>query len=137
MLAVSNNFKFGRKRKGNINLLKKFSYIYGYNLLNIHPFKISKKIVSSTIIRKNLIKGNISLANKLLSRTWFVDGVVEKGQKIGRQLGYRTCNINIKKYILPKFGIYSVKILIGETKNIDGGVAYLVSRPTFNGKEVF
>ncbi len=137
LLAVSNNFKFGRKRKGDINLLKKFSQICGYKLLNIEPYKNLKKTVSSTIIRKNLTKGNISLANKLLSRTWFIEGIVEKGQKIGRQLGYRTCNINIKKYILPKFGIYSVKIIIGETKKIYGGVAYLGSRPTFGGKKIF
>ena len=79
------------------NGLKKFSQICGYKLLNIEPYKNLKKTVSSTIIRKNLTKGNISLANKLLSRTWFIEGIVEKGQKIGRQLGYRTCNINIKK----------------------------------------
>ena len=41
-------------------------------------------------------KGNINLANKLLSRTWYIDGQVKKGKKIGRKLGYRTCNISLK-----------------------------------------
>ena len=97
LLSVSNNFKFGRNRKGDVNLLKKCSNEYSYRLLNIKSFKYSGKIVSSTRIRKSLEKGNIILANKLLSRTWFIDGQVEKGKKIGRKLGYRTCNIKIKR----------------------------------------
>ena len=129
MLAVSNNFKFGRGRKGDVTLLKKFSYKYNYNLLNIDPYKNSKKIVSSTKIRKYLEKGKITLANKLLSKTWFIEGVVKEGKKIGRKLGYRTCNISIKNYILPKVGIYAVKVSIANKKYIYNGVAYLGSRP--------
>ena len=136
-LSVSSNFKFGRKRKGNINLLKKLSYKYDYQLLNIRAFKYNGKIVSSTKIRKCLESGKIYLANKLLSRTWFVDGLVKKGKRLGRKLGYRTCNICIKNYILPKTGIYAAKVLIGDEKKIYGGAAYLGSRPTFGGKEIF
>ena len=136
-LSVSNNFKYGRKRRGNVNLLKKFSYKYNYRLLNIEAFKYNGKIVSSTRIRKCLQSGKINLANKLLSRTWFIDGLVKKGKRLGRKLGYRTCNISIKNYILPKMGIYAVKVLIGNKKKIYTGVAYLGSRPTFGGKEIF
>ena len=135
-LAVSNNFKFGKNREGNVSLLKKFSKIYGYKLLNIKPYKKFKKIVSSTAIRKSLQNGNINFANKLLSKTWFIEGKVKKGKKIGRKLGYRTCNINIKNYILPKSGIYAVKIMIDKQKKIYKGISYLGSRPTFGGKEI-
>jgi len=137
LLSVSNNFKFGRKRKGNVNLLKKFSNKYDYRLLNINPFKYLEKIVSSTRIRECLKNGNVDLANKLLSRTWFIDGQVKKGKKIGRKLGYRTCNIKVKDYILPKIGIYTVKISVGNKNKKYDGVAYLGSRPTFGGKEIF
>ena len=136
-LSVSNNFKFGRKRKGNVNLLKKLSYKYDYRLLNIEAFEYNGKIVSSTRIRKCLQSGKIYLANKLLSRTWFIDGLVQKGKRLGRKLGYRTCNICIKNYIFPKAGIYAVNVSIGEKKKIYDGVAYLGSRPTFGGKEIF
>ena len=136
-ISVSNNFRFGRKRKGDVNLLKKFSYKYDYRLLNIRAFKYKGIIVSSTRIRKSLQNGKIHLANELLSRTWFVDGLVKKGKKLGRELGYRTCNIRIKNYILPKIGIYVVKVLIENNKKTYSGVAYLGSRPTFGGKEVF
>ena len=134
---VSNNFKFGHKRKGNVNLLKKFSKSCDYRLLKIKPYKFKKKLVSSTRIRKCLQIGNINLANQLLSRTWSINGNVIQGKKLGRKLGYRTCNIRIKNYILPMLGIYAVKISTKNKKKISKGVAYLGSRPTFNGKEIF
>tara|TARA_B100000029_G_C17533406_1_gene944029 strand:- start:237 stop:1175 length:939 start_codon:yes stop_codon:yes gene_type:complete len=134
---VSNNFKFGNKRKGNVKLLKKFEKEYNYKLLKINPCKFGNKLISSTRIRKNLQMGKIYQANKLLSRIWFIDGKVIKGKKLGRKLGYRTCNIRIKNYILPKAGIYAVKISLGNKGNLLKGVAYLGSRPTFKGKEIF
>ena len=136
LIFVSNNFKFGNKRKGNVNLLKKFAKKYDYKLLKTNPFKQQEKIISSTLIRKHLQSGNINLANKLLSKTWFIDGIVNSGKKLGRKLGYRTCNIDIKNYILPKTGIYAVKVKIGTKKQIYNGVSYLGSRPTFGGKKV-
>ncbi len=137
LIFVSNNFKFGNKRKGDVNLLKKFEKKYEYKLLKVHPYKYKRKLISSTRIRKCLQKGNINLANKLLSRKWSIVGRVIKGKKLGRKLGYRTCNIRIKNYILPKKGIYAVKVSINNKKNISRGIAYLGSRPTFKGKEVF
>ena len=134
---VSNNFKFGNKRKGNVNLLKKLGKNYNYKLLKIYPYKYEKKLVSSTRIRQCLQKGKIKEANKLLSRPWSISGQVIKGKKLGRKLGYRTCNLRIKNYVLPMSGIYAVKVLIGNNKNRSKGVAYLGSRPTFSGKEIF
>ena len=136
LIFVSNNFKFGNKRKGNVQLLKKFSKKYDYRLVNTLVFKHKGKIVSSTLIRKCLQNGYLDLANTLLSRTWFIEGVVQKGKKIGKKLGYPTCNINIKNYVLPKIGIYAVKVLIGKNKKILNGVAYLGYRPTFEGKKI-
>ena len=137
LIFVSNNFKFGNKRKGNVILLKKLGKKYDYKLLKINPFKYQGKVISSTRIRKYLQTGNLDLANKLLSRTWFIDGRVKKGKKLGRKLGFRTCNIHIKNYIFPKSGTYAVKVLIGSKKKIYNGVAYLGSRPTFDGKKIF
>jgi len=62
---------------------------------------------------------------------------VKSGKKIGRKLGFRTCNIKIKNYIIPKTGIYAVKVLVGDKTKVYGGVAYLGTRPTFAGKEIF
>jgi riboflavin kinase / FMN adenylyltransferase len=137
LIAVSNNFRFGKKRMGNIKLLKSFGFKYNYGLLKINPFKYSGKVISSTKIRKYLEGGSMNLANKLLTRTWSIEGKVTRGKKIGRKLGYRTCNIHVKNYVLPKLGIYAVKVLIDKNNKKYNGVAYLGSRPTFNGKEIF
>ena len=136
LIFVSNNFKFGNKRRGNVNLLQTLSKRYEYKLKKINPLKF-RGTISSTRIRKSLQNGRIEYANKLLSRTWFVEGYVTKGKKLGRKLGYRTCNIKIKNYILPKVGIYAVKILIENKKKIYNGVSYLGSRPTFSGKKIY
>jgi len=136
-IFVSNNFKFGNKRKGNVKLLKKLSKKYNYRLLKINPYKFQKELVSSSRIRKCLQLGNVNLAGKLLSRVWSIKGKVIRGKKLGRKLGYRTCNIRIKNYILPLAGIYAVRVSIGHEKKIFKGVAYLGSRPTFSGKEIF
>ena len=137
LVFVSNNFKFGYQRKGDIKLLSKLGKKYKYRLLKTKPYINDKKLVSSTRIRKALQRGDIKNSNKLLSRTWFIEGEVIKGKKIGRKLGYRTCNIRLKDYIMPKLGIYAVKVRIINEKNIFKGVAYLGSRPTFKGKQIF
>ena len=136
LILVSNNFKFGNKRKGNVNLLKRFSKKFDYKLVKIAPFRNNNKIISSTKIRKLIQNGRLDLASKFLSRTWFIEGVVEKGKKLGRKLGYRTCNIFIKNYVLPKKGIYAVKISLEKKKKNYKGVSYLGSRPTFGGRRV-
>jgi len=51
-------------------------------------------------------------------------------------LGYRTCNIRVKNYVLPKSGVYASKVIIGRQKKLYSAAAYLGSRPTFKGKEV-
>ena len=137
LVFVSNNFKFGYQRKGDIKLLSKLGKKYKYRLLKTKPYINDKKLVSSTRIRKALQRGDIKNSNKLLSRTWFIEGEVIKGKKIGRKLGYRTCNMRLKDYIMPKLGIYAVKVRIINEKNIFKGVAYLGSRPTFKGKQIF
>ena len=137
LIFVSNNFRFGYQRKGDVKMLKRLGKKYEYKLIKTSPFKHNGKIISSTKIRKLLKNGNLDLANKLLSRTWFIDGRVKKGKQLGRKLGYRTCNISIKNYILPKRGIYAVKVLIGNKNKMYNGIAYLGSRPTFGGKEIF
>ena len=137
LLAVSKNFKFGKGRKGDIRLLKRLSNYYNYKLLRVKALNHTKRMISSSKIRNHLKHGNINLANKLLSRTWFIEGKVIEGKKLGRKLGYRTCNIHVKNYILPKEGIYAVKVSIGNKKKMYAAVAYFGSRPTFKGKKIY
>ena len=131
---VSKNFKFGKNRKGNINTLKKFQNTYGYKTIITPPLKKAKKIISSTLIRKKIQLGKITEANKLLNRPWSIEGKVIKGSKRGRKIGFPTCNIKLNDYIIPKLGVYSVMVKIGQIKK--KGIANIGYRPTFNGQNL-
>ena len=131
-LYVSKNFRFGFKRQGNIQTLKKFEKKFNYKNIITKPLKKNNKIISSTFIRKKIRTGQISLANKLLNRDWCVEGRVIKGKKRGRKIGFPTCNLNLKSYVIPKLGVYAVKIK-GKDFN-KNGIANVGYRPTFNGQ---
>ena len=133
-LYVSKNFKFGYKRKGNIQTLKKYEKLYNFKSLIIRPYKKNKKIISSTLIRKKIINGKIREANTLLNREWNIKGKVIKGRQLGRKIGFPTCNLQLNDYILPRNGVYAVKVK-GSNFN-KKGIANVGFRPTFNGKKL-
>ncbi len=133
-LFVSKNFRFGFKRKGNIQTLKKFENLYDYKCLITKQFKKDKNIISSTLIRKKITSGSILEVNKLLKRKWCIGGKVIKGEKRGRKIGFPTCNIKLKDYIVPHLGVYSVKVK-GSNFN-KKGIANIGYRPTFNGQSL-
>ena len=135
-IFVSNNFRYGNKRKGDVKELITESKKYGFNVIKTEPLRIKKKVVSSTSIRDLLKKGKIKKANKLLSRNWVINGDVQRGRQVGKKLGFPTCNIDINNYILAKPGVYSIKVTIDESKKILNGIAYLGYRPTFEGKKL-
>ena len=133
-LYVSKNFKFGFKRKGNIQTLKKFEKQFNYKNIITSPYKKNKKSISSTFIRKKIRLGKIELVNKLLNRHWSIEGRVIKGEKRGRKIGFPTCNVNLDSYVVPKLGVYAVKVN-GKRFN-KNGVANIGYRPTFNGQNL-
>ena len=133
-LYVSKNFKFGFNRKGNIQTLKKFEKKFNYKIIVTKPFKKNYKTISSTFIRKIIRKGKVSLANKLLNRNWSIEGRVIKGRKRGRKIGFPTCNMSLHNYVVPKLGVYAVRV---KGKNFNkNGIANVGYRPTFNGQRL-
>jgi len=133
---VSNNFRFGNKRKGDVNQLIENEKKYNFLIIKPKPLKLRNKTISSTLIRQLLLKGKIETANKLLARNWNIQGKVKKGKQLGRKIGFPTCNLNIKDYVIPKLGVYAVKIY-QKNKNFSlKGIANLGYRPTFNQKKI-
>ena len=135
-IFVSNNFRYGNKRKGDVKELINEGKKYGFNIIKPEPLKIKKQVVSSTLIRGLLKKGKIKQVNKLLSRNWVINGAVQRGRRLGKKLGFPTCNIDINNYISAKPGVYSIKVTIDDSKKILNGIAYLGYRPTFGGKKL-
>lgn len=135
-IFVSNNFKYGFRREGNVAKLISKENIYNYKIIKPSPLKKGKKIISSTLIRKLLQRGELKNANKLLGRNWSIIGVVQKGRRIGKKLGVPTCNIDIKNYVIAKPGVYSVRVKVNNSNKIFKGIANLGYRPTFGEKKI-
>jgi len=136
LIFVSNNFRFGNKREGDVEFLIQNEKKYNYQVIKPKPLLIDKRIVSSSLIRSYLEKGFLEKANKLLNRKWSIDGIVQKGRQVGKKIGFPTCNIDIKDYILAKPGVYAVRVLRKNNLKILKGIANLGYRPTFNQKKI-
>ena len=135
-IFVSNNFRFGNKREGNVKLLINYEKLFNYKVVKPEPLIRSRKIVSSSLIRNLLEKGFLGKANNLLNRNWTIQGIVEKGRQLGKKIGFPTCNIDIQDYVLARPGVYAVKVLRKNSKKYLKGIANLGYRPTFNQKKL-
>ena len=135
-IFVSNNFRFGNKREGNVKKLIFSEKLFGFKVIKPKPLIKKNKIVSSTLIRKLLEKGHLKKANKLLNRNWSIEGVVEKGRQIGKKIGFPTCNIDIKDYVIAMPGVYAVRVYQKNKRSYLKGIANLGYRPTFKQKKI-
>tara|TARA_B110000263_G_scaffold233334_1_gene230085 strand:+ start:336 stop:1253 length:918 start_codon:yes stop_codon:yes gene_type:complete len=135
-IFVSNNFKFGNKRKGNVRQLIKKENIYDYKIIKPKPLLLKNKIISSTFVRKLLEKGDLKKANNVLNRSWSIEGKVQKGRQQGKKIGFPTCNIDIQDYVIAMPGVYVVRVYQKNKKNYLKGIANLGYRPTFKQKKI-
>ena len=134
-IFVSNNFRFGNKREGNVGQLIKYESLYKYKIIKPKPLIKNKKVVSSTFIRNLIENGKLNQANKFLNREWSIEGKVIKGRQLGKKIGFPTANIDIKDYLLAKPGVYAVKAKKQNSVKFIKGIANLGYRPTFNQKK--
>ena len=135
-IFVSNNFRFGNKREGDVSQLIKNEKIYDYKIIKPQPLILNQIVISSTYIRSLLEKGNLKKTNKLLGRNWTIEGTVQKGRQQGKKIGFPTCNIDIKDYVIAKPGVYAVKVNRKNSNKSLKAIANLGYRPTFNQKEI-
>ena len=135
-IFVSNNFKFGYKREGDVRQLIEYENKCNYKIIKPKPLLIKKKIVSSSLIRNYLQKGKLNDANKLLNRKWSIEGKVQKGKQLGKKIGFPTANIDIKNSVLAHPGVYVVRTKVQKSSKYIKGIANLGYRPTFNGKKI-
>ncbi len=135
-IFVSNNFRFGNKREGDVKQLINCEKIFKFKIVKPRPLVKKRIIISSTLIRKLLTNGNLDKANKLLNRRWSIQGIVEKGRQQGKKIGFPTCNIDIKDYVIAMPGVYAVRVDIKNKGQYLKGIANLGYRPTFKQKKI-
>ena len=126
---VGENFRFGRGRAGDVNLLIRSGRENNLTVVSIARLRHNGEPVSSTRIRDLLTRGEMAEANQLLGYKYFCDGSVQPGLKHGRALGFPTLNVAWEPEAKPAYGVYAVR-LRGTTGRWRRGVANYGLRPT-------
>jgi len=130
-VVTGDDFTFGKMRGGNVELLKGLGAEHAIAAETVAPVLLSGQRISSGRVRDALIAGDTAAATRLLSRDFAIEGVVQAGDKRGRELGYPTANMALGDYQRPKYGIYAVRVTLNDGSE-HPGVASLGVRPTFD-----
>ena len=131
-MIVGANFRFGRKRQGDIRYLAEAAPALGMKVIVVPAVIVSGGPVSSTRIRALIERGDVGAASKLLGRRFALRGTVESGRQVGRKLGFPTANIRTEpRQLVPGHGVYGIEATIDKT--MYAGVCNIGTRPTFEG----
>ena len=130
-VVTGDDFTFGKMRGGNVELLRTVGAEHGIVAEAVAPVLLGGVRISSGRIREALIAGDTATATKLMSRDFAIEGIVQAGDRRGRELGYPTANMVLGDYQRPRYGIYAVRVTL-EDGSEHPGVASLGVRPTFD-----
>ncbi len=131
--VIGYDHRFGRNREGSFDFLKKAAPSYGFEVEEISREDIEALAVSSTRIRKALLRGEVATATELLGRPYAFSGTVVKGKQLGRTLGYPTANVEVRDSykLIPANGVYAVMVRQGD--QFIKGMLNIGVRPTVGG----
>lgn len=129
-LIVGYDYAFGRNRQGDKAFLADQAAMHGFTLEVLEAVRAEQQAHSSTMIRKYLREGRVADAVKILGRNFTLDGEVVHGEGRGRKLGFPTANLDTEKEILPRDGVYAVKVKWRE--DYYDAVINIGRRPTFD-----
>ncbi len=139
---VGYNYTFGKGGKGNPELLQEAGNKYGFEVFVMPPYSVNNTVVSSSLIRKMYLDGNISAAAELLGYWPYFEGLVAPGMRRGREMGYPTANIAVaENTLLPALGVYAGILVITGEKSMKEGTSFpavvnIGKKPTFGGDEI-
>ncbi len=127
---VGERFTFGHQKGGNLDLLRRVGSEGGMEVVGIADVTDGLERISSTRIRRLLADGEVDPASRLLGRPYAMDGLVVKGDRMGRKLGFPTINLSPENELLPRDGVYLTTIWIESFERTFGCVTNIGRRPT-------
>lgn len=130
-VVTGEDFTYGKGRSGSVAELAALGAAHGFSTDTVGAVELDGEIVSSTRIRAALREGRPRDAAKLLTRPFTVQGEVRHGDKLGREIGYPTANVDMGHYLRPAYGIYAVRVTLADGRVVDGA-ANLGIRPSFD-----
>ncbi len=130
-LVIGYDHQFGKNREGGLDFLRSVSDKYGFEVIEISAQEINDVNVSSTKVRQAIESGDVDLAHNYLADFYELSGEVISGQKLGRQLGFPTANLDLKNpnKLIPKKGVYAVDVTLPDGE-LFKGMMNIGSRPT-------
>lgn len=135
-IFVGANFRYGAKRGGDIEILKKSARTLGIRLCALPPILFEGEKISSTRIRKQIELGDIASVNAMLAEPYFSSGKIISGRSLGRTIGFPTLNCVQDSNLHPRFGVYVVRVRqTGENESFRG-IANFGVRPTIESGSV-
>ncbi|RUO32805.1 bifunctional riboflavin kinase/FAD synthetase [Aliidiomarina sanyensis] len=133
LLVVGDDFRFGKARTGDFNLLKQAAKHFGFEVIDTQSYRTESIRVSSTAIRSALTTADFETAARMLGRPYAISGRVRHGAKKGRTIGFPTANVALHRLHNPLRGVYAVGL---ETAHhVYAGVANIGRKPTVAGTE--
>lgn len=131
---VGQNFRFGKARRGDVDLLGTIGQRAGFDVECVQSVEVDGRTVSSSAVREALRAGDVALAERLLGRPFALTGLVARGEARGRELGFPTANLETDNLFLPRTGVYlsHVRALAGK----HAAMTNVGSRPTFGGERL-
>jgi len=128
-VAVGFDITFGAGRTGDPEAMLRYGAEMGFSVSVAEPVGDGAGKISSSAIRDNLREGRPELARQMMGRPFAIEGVVEKGRQLGRQLGFPTANVPLVDYVAPRFGVYATRTRLADGREL-GGVANIGVNPT-------
>ncbi|MCX8584130.1 MULTISPECIES: bifunctional riboflavin kinase/FAD synthetase [unclassified Gilliamella] len=134
-IVIGDDFRFGRERKGDINLLQQYTHNNQFVVESMPTFVWNDLRISSTAVREALFNSDFKLAHCLLGRNYAIEGKVVHGNALARQLGFPTANIHLNRKKPALQGVYFVKVKNCCSNQHYHGIANIGIRPTIEGKK--
>ncbi|MEZ5681122.1 MAG: bifunctional riboflavin kinase/FAD synthetase [Erythrobacter sp.] len=131
-VVTGEDFTFGKARGGNLEKLVSLGKEVGIEARAVPPVLDGGEPVSSSRVRDALREGDPQEAARLLTRPFAIRGVVQHGDKRGREIGYPTANLPVEHYLRPRYGVYAVTGRILSTGQELKGAANIGIRPQFD-----
>lgn len=129
-VAVGFDVTFGNNRSGDPEAMTRYGREFGFSVSVAEEVDGPDGIkISSSGIREALRAGQPEIAARLLGRPFAIEGVVQKGQQLGRKLGIPTANVPLGDYVAPKFGAYATRTRL-RSGDVHAGVANIGVNPT-------
>ena len=132
-LVIGYDHKFGKNQEGSFNYLSQHSELFPFDVEEIPRQDLENIGISSSLIRKNLVNGDVKQTAKLLGRPYSINGKIVMGEQVGRKIGFPTANIQVddKVKLIPPDGVYAVEVFLNDNKH--PGMLNIGVRPTLNG----